>query len=152
MKNNIRKVLSVVLGCFSLVGCSSIEKPNIPQDYADQLASIEGGTVENVNFNTKDQYYTNFTDANDTALNNLLLTVAQKASNGQIKNGVYEVRLENYDASNESTYYYTTNDVTLATGYASGKITLNPEYITSSGTSGGSSSSTDSSSDDSSSD
>lgn len=53
-------------------------KPNIPQDYADQLASIEGGTVENVNFNTKDQYYTNFTDANDTALNNLLLTVAQK--------------------------------------------------------------------------
>lgn len=79
MKNNIRKVLSVVLGCFSLVGCSSIEKPNIPQDYADQLASIEGGTVENVNFNTKDQYYTNFTDANDTALNNLLLTVAQKS-------------------------------------------------------------------------
>ena len=71
---------------------------------------------------------------------------------GQLKNGVYEVRLENYDASNESTYYYTTNDVTLATGYASGKITLNPEYITSSGTSGGSSSSTDSSSDDSSSD
>ena len=70
----------------------------------------------------------------------------------QLKNGVYEVRLENYDASNESTYYYTTNDVTLATGYASGKITLNPEYITSSGTSGGSSSSTDSSSDDSSSD
>lgn len=70
----------------------------------------------------------------------------------QLKNGVYEVRLENYDASNESTFYYTTNDVTLATGYASGNITLNPEYITSSGTSGGSSSSTDSSSDDSSSD
>lgn len=118
MKNNIRKVLSVVLGCFSLVGCSSIEKPNIPQDYADQLASIEGGTVENVNFNTKDQYYTNFTDANDTALNNLLLTVAQKASNGEIKDRKDESKVLKLNSSvaNDSTagsiktYYATTTD------------------------------------------
>lgn len=118
MKKNISKLLSIALGCISLVGCSTIEHPNIPQDYESSLAEIEGGNVENVNFNTKDQYYNNFTDINETALNNLLLTVAQKASDGEIKDRNDEsVTLTlNSSVANDSvdgkinTYYATTNE------------------------------------------
>lgn len=117
MKKNCTKLFSIVLGCLSLVGCSTIEHPNIPQDYEDALASIEGGTVENVNFNTKDQYYNNFTDINETALNNLLLTVAEKATKGQItdRNDGTVLTL-NSSVANDSTngniktFYATTTD------------------------------------------
>lgn len=117
MKKNYTKLLSVLLGCLSLVGCSTIEHPNIPQDYEDTLASIEGGTVENVNFNTKDQYYNNFTDINQTALNNLLLTVAEKVTKGKItdRNDGTVLTL-NSSVANDSTdgniktFYATTTD------------------------------------------
>lgn len=71
------------------------------------------------------------------------IVVADEAfDNGVLKTGVYEV------VAQDGSKYYTTNDLTLATGYETGDITLNPAYITSSGTSGGSTSSSSSDSGD----
>lgn len=86
MKNKMTKILTLVLAGV-LASCSSIEKPNIPQNYTDAFVQVQGqsGPVT-VNFNTLDQYYKAFTDQNDVTLNNLLLLVAQKVSNGEITN------------------------------------------------------------------
>lgn len=85
MKIKLAKIVSLAIASAVLASCSSIEKPNIPQDYTGEVGVIQGesGSAD-VNFNTKDQYYKSFTDQNDAMLNNLLLQIASKVSNGGI--------------------------------------------------------------------
>lgn len=87
MKNKITKVFTLLLAS-ALASCSSIEKPNIPQNYSDSFITVKDaeGKDVSINFNTLDQYYKAFSDQNDVTLNNLLLTVANKVSTDGIKN------------------------------------------------------------------
>lgn len=120
------------------------------------LSYVEGLAYQVDNYSNKfygTLGYSSISAFNKAIIGKYIVSADEALEDGQsdvtkTKTGVYLVKLYDFDEASPQvgTYYYTTNDITLATGYEKGKITLNPSYITSSGSSGGSTSTDDSSS------
>lgn len=85
-KNKLVSLLALVMASLTLASCSTIEHPDFPTDYGDQVVSVTGsdGKAITVAFNYKRALYQDVGSVNEKALNLLLEQLSSDVSNGKV--------------------------------------------------------------------